>query len=203
MAEHNKDYLTRMEAADRLTQAYLEAVDMDNPPVPSEAASGLLAYVADGFREHNAGVPEGERWDIPEELNAHQTAALILRFHVACLLPRMTGWPEKPDTAREHCCLYGYQNSGINEGLYTTDILSVIRGFVSDIDFFTEQEVEALLRDTAEVRTRQDPDDFVAVDIGILNCHTEEITAFSPEYVFTRRSQYEYGEWLLTWRKTA
>ena len=202
MAGYDKNLMTTCrEAADRLTQAYLEAVDMENPPTPEAAASGLLAAAADGFREHNAGVTESERWDIPAELDAHQIAALVLKFHTVCLLPWPTVWPDEPDTARDHCRLHVYQEHGMDAGLYTTDILSVIEAFVPEVDLFTEQDVEDLLRDSAEVRERQDPEDFVAVDEGILNSRTGEISAFSPEYVFTKRSQYEYGEWMLTWRK--
>lgn len=201
MTGYNKDFLTYKEAADSLAQAYLEAVDVSNPP--AQAASELLSVIADGFREHNAGVPGNAQWDIPVELDARHIAALVMRFHDVCLLPWPTIWPDGPDTAREHCRLHVYQPCGMDEGLYTTDILSVIEAFVPGIDLFTEQDVEAVLRGCSEVRERQDSDDFVAVDEGILNCHTGEITAFSPAYVFTKRSGYEPGEWLAAWRKPA
>lgn len=150
---YDRDFQARREAADRLTEAYLDAVDMDNQPAPAETAMGLLAFLADGFKAHNASVPKEAQWDIPVELDARQTAALVLKFHDIRLLP----WPAGTDTAREYYRLHVYQTHGMDAGLYTTDILSVSEAFVPEIDLFTEQDVEAILRDCAEVRERRNP----------------------------------------------
>lgn len=192
-------FLTREQGVDELTRSYLEAIDMDSPFVPTDAAEGLLRFTADGIREHNAAVPAEEGWAVPEALEARQVAALVMKFHSVCLLP----WPGRDSTERMDCRFYVYQTCGLDKGLYTTDVLGVIESFVPEIGLFDEQDVEALLAGCAEVKARYDGDGFAVVDDGILNCRTGELVPFSPEYVFTRKSQYECGEWLASWKKTA
>jgi len=130
------------------------------------------------------------------ELDAEQIAALVRESHPVCLLP----WRNEGNPAKDDCSLYIYQTQGMDAGLYTRDVLSVIDALVPDIDLFAEQDVERLLFEGAEIRARYDGDALAAVDEGILNNYTGEVVPFSPEYIFTRRSQYEHGEWLYVWR---
>lgn len=89
---------------------------------------------------------------VTDGLDAERIAALVRESNPVCLLP----WRNEGNATRNDCTLYVYQTQGMDAGRYTTDILSVIEGFVPDIDLFTEQDVERLLFEGAPIRARRD-----------------------------------------------
>lgn len=89
---------------------------------------------------------------LTDGLDAERIAALVRESNPVCLLP----WRNEGNATRNDCTLYVYQTQGMDAGRYTKDILSVIEGFVPDIDLFTEQDVEKLLFEGAPIRARRD-----------------------------------------------
>lgn len=123
-------------------------------------------------------------------LTYHQTAEILIRLHHVVRLPNATD-PEGFDAP-----LLGiYQYDKVWKGLYLTSedmIVSTALKYSYNADSRFLRSMLDTLRKTAPLRMANDDPDLVAVNNGVFNVRTKELTDFSPSMVFLSKTHTNY-----------
>lgn len=175
----------------RVTQAYLDAIDPDDPPSPEAVEKQLLKMVNGVIKSINARLrtteEKQEKLSLPRALQPVQVALIIHHlYRVAEVTP---GGTEQDDGLG---VLSIYQDSGEFEGLYRRVDLGILEGLARDYNFSHDEkwfkELERSLHGIApKVAETTDPDLVVTPNL-IFNYRTGERIPFSPDYVFLARN---------------
>lgn len=186
MSAHNMD-----EAIRETTQDYLDSLDTDNPPTPSEIQDQLLGLVATRFRVENAVREKNERWKIPHSLFPAQIALIIAKLYpvakISCI--GLSG-------SEDYDLLAIYQDSGPNEGIYLSNekfINNIIREYCFTATRRDCEETIAILNDIAPRVTRCTERNLIAVNNGIFDYDTKQLMPFTRNKVFIAKSKVDYN----------
>ena len=95
------------------------------------------------------------------------------------------------------CPLAVYNDSGHDEGIYTTDndtIESIIRDACPTIVQRDVNETKAFLRAMAPVKFRSNDRNLIALNNGVFDYETKMLLGFDPEWVFASKIGTDYNE---------
>lgn len=180
---------------DRVTTEYILS-RMEDDATHDIIESELVYLTQTEVIAHNQMIEEtggmGKNWELDNHLTHYQIARLLT--HRENII-RLNYAGEGGDTDMAPIAVY--INSGPDEGVYTTsmdEITKTVRNYHASIKTREIDEVIAMLRNMAPVKTRSRDADLVAVANGIFNFKTKELTSFDPEYVFISKSGVNYKE---------
>ena len=210
MAKNIKDKLARLtkieledgiESATRniiiesTTNDYIAKILKDDPLVipPSYTTEHtLLKDINDTIEVARTLTQKGNNMSYLETLTPWQVAQLILAFHPVRSIA-MSGIT----ASSEYDILGLYQNSGENEGLYSTSRVEMQKLINSYNISLNDNQITQTINLITAGAPRSEPTrerDLVAVNNGIFNYATKELHPFSSEYIFLSKSKVDYVE---------
>lgn len=174
-----------------VTDDYLEQLDLDNLPAPSDMEAELVIAVRDAINLDNQLRSKTDKLKAPTKLCAWQIADIMLKteniVNVKC-------GGENADP--EYDLLAIYQETGPNEGLYVTDenvFKRIAREYCYTITSRELKDVIDFIKLAAPRVSRTMDRDLIAVNNGIFNFETKILEPFSPDYVFLAKSKVNYN----------
>ena len=182
---------TLNQVIDEATDAYLQNLNLQNPPAPAVVEQELVTKVADEIALENQYRAKGDKFRAPKSLSFDQIASLMAVLYpikrISC-----AGISADP----EYDLLAIYMPDGPEKGIYTTvedefrKIAIQYNRRLSSHDF---AEVMGRLRILVPRTTRCMNRDLIAVDNGIFNYATKTLQPFSEDYVFMAKSHVAYN----------
>lgn len=173
------------------TEAYLNQLDVDNPPEPSEVEAELVTAVKDACQLENQVRAKGDTLAAPKKLCSTQIASIMLKLHH---IVRIKSGETNADPSYDLLSIY--VSDGANEGIYVTDEDVFKRIAVQYNYSITSRE----LKDVMEMISMNAPrvsktmdKDLIAVNNGIYHYDTKKLEPFSPDYVFCAKSKVDYN----------
>lgn len=174
-----------------VTQDYLDQIDMNNPPTPKQIEEDILDNVKVIVGLENAVRSTGDKLRKPQYLNAPQIAMIMAKVHPICCV--CTGGE---DSDENNDLLALYQTEGENKGIYVTRD-SVFRQLARKYNFSLTNkdfsEIMIVLRDSVPRKARCEDPNLIAVNNGIFNYTTKELTPFTPDLIFLAKSKVNYN----------
>ena len=190
-----------------VTTAYLESLDVENPPTPQVAQAQLLAATNTIIKMQNQALSTAaEKHKLIKRLDVWQIAQILVRLHRTVTIA-----PNTQDTDPEYDVLGMYQASGAGNGTYTSSedaIRTVAREYNAQIDLKDFKEIQAILREQSPRTQRSTHRDLIAVGNGIVYYGTKPLNitvrgkdfhfepkrvhAFDPMIVFLSKSRVNY-----------
>lgn len=174
-----------------VTVNYLNSLDPDNPPLPSQIRAELLGEMRHEIKLHNACVDKEDRFPLPKVICAPSIADILIRCHsVKHIL-------YSEDDELENTNIFGYySNSGSHLGVYVTSetqIARLSRLYNYSIKKAELNDIYQNLAERAPRVYRCDNPNLVPVNNGIFDYKAKQLLDFSPEYVFTAKSKVNYN----------
>lgn len=173
------------------TDTYLDQINVDNPPEPSEIEAELVTAVKDACMLENQTRPKGDMLTAPKKLCSSQIASIMLKlYHIVRI--KCGGANADPS----YDLLSIYVDSGVDEGIYVTDDDVFKRIAVQYNYSITSRELkdvmEMIMLNAPRVSKTIDRD-LIAVNNGIFHYDTKELEPFSPDYIFCVKSKVDYN----------
>ncbi|MFI9629245.1 phage/plasmid primase, P4 family [Streptomyces sp. NPDC052042] len=175
------------------TRAYLDAIDVDDPPTARVLEKELLAIVNAVCKSENAKTKVAtEKLLLVRTLTYWQVAQILLRLHHVIRIS-----PSTKDTDREYDLLAMYQATGPARGTYTTsedDIRTTARMYNTQLTLKEFAEVMAVLREDSPRRHQLAHRDLIAVNNGVFyyGRHSIDITIAGTEFHFEAKSLHPF-----------
>ena len=173
------------------TEAYLDQIDIKNPPEPSEIEAELVTIVKDACMFENDTRPRGDKLVPPKKLCPSQIAAIMLKLnHIA----RLKCGGANADPAYDLLAIY--MESGPDAGTYVTsdDVFKRIAvQYNYSISSRELNDVMEMIMLSAPRISKTMDKDLIAVNNGIFNYETKTLEPFSPDYVFSVKSKVDYN----------
>lgn len=182
---------TKNQIIDDTTDAYIENLDLDNPPTPEEIAIELVQKIEDQIVLENQLRSKGTGFKIPETLTFDQIASLMAALYP---IARISCAGLSADT--EYDLLAIYVPDGDDAGTYVTYkevFYKLARRFNRRLNSREFDEIMNVLRTLVPRKTRCMDRDLIAVNNGIFNYETKELSPFTPELVFMTKSHVDYN----------
>ena len=173
------------------TEDYLDQIDLDNPPTPSDIEAELVTLVKDACLLENQIRAKGDTLKPPTKLCPSQISSIMLKLHN---IVRVKCGGENADPAYDLLAIY--QDAGDNEGIYITDedvFKKLAKQYNYGISGRELSDVMEMIRLEAPRVSRTKNRDLIAVNNGIFNYETKQLEPFSPEYVFLVKSKVNYN----------
>lgn len=182
---------TRNELLKQELGEYLDGIDMDNIPTPSQVEYELLERVNKEITFHNSVEPKDNKWRKLHYLNHPMIARVVLAFHDV----RRVLWEgaEKGSNG----VLMIYQDRGADDGIYVADEISfgrIISRYHYTVTGNEIKETMRILREHAPLCKVNSNPDLIAVNNGIFDYKNKQLLPFSPNIIFTSKSSVNYNE---------
>lgn len=158
---------------------------------PETISDNILKFSQAVVTLHNANLTKADaalKWSMPKSIEPFQLARCIIRVNHAINLSYVE------DSAE--CEIAVYCESGIQEGLYTTDmnfINNIIYSYHTGMPKNALDEVLSRLKAWAPQHTRTSDPDLIPVNNGIFNYKTKTLMDFSPDFIFLTKSRTNYN----------
>ena len=182
---------TMDETIREVTETYLDQVNIQNPPSPSDIQADILDQLRNEFDLYNSAAQKNNKWKIMQRLLPAQIADIILRlYNTACI-----AYAGK-QSDRSYDILAIYQSEGENEGIYTSDeqvIYGIAKQYCYSLRESEFKEILTILRNKAPRVTRCDEPNLIAVNNGIFDYDTKTLMSFTPDLVFITKSKVSYN----------
>lgn len=174
----------------RVTKAYIDSIDMDNPPTPQEAQQELLEQTQKGIGYANVVIPTKDRMiKQVSKLEPRQIAELMIKLDHAARIALAGG-------NGDYDALAVYCKDGALMGTYTLAedaIRKAAAAYMYDISVRDMAEVEAvLMREAPRVTVCNEPN-LIAVNNGVFDYDTKTLSPFTPEKVFLSKCAVNYN----------
>ena len=173
------------------TRRYIDNLDLDNPPSPSEIEIELIQQIKEQIQLLNADLDAKNRMVAPKALNHSQIAELMMALYpIARII--VSENEDDPDAN----VLAIYQSEGPYQGTYRynkKDMRTIARKFKYGLNMREFDEIEEVLSDIAPQKRRTTDPDLIAVQNGIFNYKTKELQPFDKEFVYLSKSQVAYN----------
>ena len=177
-----------------VTEEYLGTPQGKDPTTtPLTVQSEILDEIASRISIENAARASGAKWKVPDKLIPEQIAMIIAARHPVIMIST-TG--AMTNATKEYSLLGLYQTTGRNKGLYDTSdevIDRLASSYCFGITEYELKEVKRNLRLLVPARVPTLDKNLIAVNNGIFDFDTKTLMDFSPEYVFTRKSQVDFN----------
>ena len=98
----------------RVTDDYLDSIDINNPPAPEQVAYDIIALERNEFDLYNSAAMKNAKGKIQDRLLPVQIAEIMVRLHN---IVRIESFPR---CESEYTLLGIYQYDGEDEGTYVT-----------------------------------------------------------------------------------
>ena len=174
----------------RVTDDYLDSIDINNPPAPEQVAYDIIALERNEFDLYNSAAMKNAKWKIQDRLLPVQIAEIMVRLHN---IVRIESFPR---CESEYTLLGIYQYDGEDEGTYVTSedaFYEIAKKYCYGL---SKHEKEELLSNIREVAPRVQPcrePNLIAVNNGIFNYDTKQLMPFTPDLVFMSKSRVDYN----------
>lgn len=177
-----------------VTANILNSINMANPPTPEYLEAKILEEVNTHLQTDNTFRNKGDKHRLLSQLLPGQLSAIILKMHhVVNISYNKTA---NPDVTSDYDLLGVYNETGINEGIYSTNdnaFARIIEQYSEYADKNTiEETISSLRRNAPHVAVSHDPD-LVPVNNGIFNYKTKQLMPFDPAYIFTAKSHVSFN----------
>lgn len=173
------------------TRDYIDTLDPDNPPTPSEIEIELIHRIKNQIQIINGDLEPKDRLVAPKALNHSQIAELMMKLYpIARVI--VSENEDDPDAN----VLAVYQTDGPYEGTYRynrKELRKIARLFKYGLKSNEFEEIEEVLQDIAPQKRRTIDQDLIAVNNGIFNYKTKELLHFDPEFVYLSKAQVNYN----------
>ncbi len=176
----------------KATDDYLDKIDPDNPPSPSDIEADLVKSIRIHCDAINAQhYDKASKIRAPQKLAPSQIASIMLKiYHIV----RIQCGEENSDPSEDLLAMY--QDSGENEGIYVTDEV-VMKRTAAEYNYTISKheldDVIEFIKIHAPRVYRTVERDLVPVNNGVFNFETKELMPFSPDYVFIAKSKVDYN----------
>lgn len=176
-----------------VTTAYLESLDVENPPTPQVAQARLLATTNTIIKMQNQRLStSAEKHQLIKRLDVWQIAQVLVHLHRTVTIA-----PNTQDTDPEYDVLGMYQASGVGKGTYTSSedtIRAVARAYNAQLTLNGFKEVEAILREQSPRTQQSTHRDLIAVGNGIVYYGTDplDITVHGKDFHFEPKSVHPF-----------
>lgn len=194
MADTNLQETTAIILADEILDEYLEDLDIDNPPSPKEITTTVVNKIRKGIKELNKDLPKTERWSIPQSLDAHQIAKIMLKLYHIINVKAVSNGGTTSDPEMDMLAIY--QTDGPDNGIYATNdsaFRSVAKQYNSRLNKNSFAELITDLQSEAPRKEQCSDKNLIPVNNGIFNYETKQLMFFDPEYVFITKSRTNYN----------
>lgn len=173
------------------TDTYLDQINVDNPPEPSEIEAELVTAVKDACMLENQTRAKGDMLTPPKKLCSSQIASIMLKlYHIVRI--KCGGANADPS----YDLLSIYVDSGVDEGIYVTDDDVFKRIAVQYNYSITSRELkdvmEMIMLNAPRVSKTVDRD-LIAVNNGVFHYDTKILEPFTPDYIFCVKSKVDYN----------
>lgn len=162
-----------------------------NPMTPNEIESFALASIRNDCLMYNSIAQTGAKWKIPTTMPNEMISYIMIHLHTVRLIDTRTD-----DTERTKMLLGIYQNDGPDKGIYTTnesDINSIARQYNTALNNNDIKEISRILHEEAPLVQRCEKESLIAVGNGIFDYDTKQLMPFTPDLVFTSKSEIDYN----------
>lgn len=173
------------------TEAMLDLDEMSGQKAgPKSLRADILSMTRTYLVSENAHRGSREQLTIPQALNIQQVAMILQRRHRF-----VTITPDGGSGGDDTDLFALYQESGPDAGIYTSEesqFRELVRLYNGNFKLADCTEVLSIVRDRCpQVVENTDPD-LIAVNNGILNYKTKELSPFDPEVVFVAKSTVDW-----------
>lgn len=173
------------------TESYLDSINPDEIPSPSEVEEELISTINDQISLENQVRSKDEKLKLLKTLCPSQIGDILLKFYNIVNLNYVS-----LNNKAEEDVLAIYQDTGKNEGLYLCDE-ALIKGLAAKYNYTISEkelcEVAYYLKRKARRVVRTIDVDLIPVNNGIFDFRTKELLPFSPDYVFLSKSRVNYN----------
>lgn len=173
------------------TENYLQSIDADNPPAPSEIEAAVLEEIAAAFDAENQMLPKERKWKFSQTLRFQQIAQIVNHLYSVRRIA-MAGL----NVESEYDVLAIYQTDGPDKGIYVMAeeaFRNIARSYNYAITTREFNEFMTALKDIAPRAERCHEPNLIAVNNGIFDYSTKQLMDFSPEYVFMTKTRIDYN----------
>lgn len=171
------------------TRDYINNLDPDNPPDPSEVESRLSEAVFRAINLRNTAALKEDRWPVPRHLEAAQIADLLIWARTFARIDFSDG--VNTDTSAMPLHVYDEES-----GLYVEvdhDIMSeLVHAYSYSASGRTVDEVMAIIRSKSPVRVRTRSEYLDVCANGIHDRRSGRLLPFSPKLVFTTKTSVDW-----------
>lgn len=183
--------LTHNEILTAALDSYLESISTTTLPAPAEVERSLLAETNMRMKAQNTFRDKAERFTMLRQISFSQLARLLIELHRVVRIA-----PSKKNTDRDYDLLAIYVDQGDDRGIYVTSedqIRSIARQYNRELTINGAREVMTVLREEAPRVNRCSDPDKIAVDNGIFDYKTKQLSDFDPDYVFLSKARVAYN----------
>ena len=174
-----------------VTDAYLDSIDVLNPPKPAQVVGELLMNTKNEFDMYNSVAAKNAKWKIPDRLLPAQIADILVRLYPIVAIETSSSRSDS-----DYTLLGVYQEDGDDKGIYLTDdkeFYKLARQYCYGITKHDREEILLNIRDIApRVNLCREPN-LIAVNNGIFDYDTKTLMPFTPDLVFTAKSRVDYN----------
>ena len=175
----------------KATDNYLATINPLNRPLHFVILRELLEETRIELGTLNTARAKGDKIKLPNRLDVWQIARVIsYLYHVR----RIAGAGLESNT--EYDLVAIYQEDGPDEGTYVTNddvFRKIARQYDLKISTREFAEMMVILGDLSPRVTRCSDPNLIAVNNGIFDYTSKKLLPFSPDYVFTSKSQVNYN----------
>lgn len=189
-----KDSMTAGVLSDNILDAYLENIDVNNPPAPKTVTNELVTEIRKGIKAMNLILPKDERWTLPQSLDPSQIAKIMLKLHRIYNITTVSTKGGKPNPELDMLAIY--QEDGPNKGIYSSDneaFKRIAKLYNSKLTTNGLKEIMADLKSSAERRTQCADKNLIPVNNGIFDYKNKVLMDFDADYIFTAKSATNYN----------
>ena len=173
------------------TDTYLDTIDVDDPPTPSEIEKGILTAMHNAIDIENVSRAKGNKIKVPSKLCASQIADIMLKLYS---IVRIKCGGENADA--DYDLLAIYKDSGPNEGIYVTnedEFKKIAKKYNYSVTARELNDILEMIRIDAPRVARCVDRDIIAVNNGLFNFDTKILEPFTPDLVFLAKSKVNYN----------
>lgn len=181
--QHTKNDVIR-----ETTNAYIQQIDKNNIPLPSEIEANLINLVEIQIEAENSIRPKGRKWKAPETLSPMQIATIMIELdHVRRI--RMAETMTDEDD-------YDLVGMYTENGTYSCSE-SLFFYKIKEYNYnATEKDIRECMKVFQAIAPRvkrTNDQDLIAVNNGIFDYKNKTLLPFSPDYVFLSKSSINYN----------
>lgn len=176
---------------EEVTDAYLDSINVLNPPKPAQIVGELLMNIKNEFDMYNSVAAKNAKWKIPDRLLPAQIADILVRLYPIVAIETSSSRSDS-----DYTLLGVYQEDGDDKGIYLTDdkeFYKLARQYCYGITKHEREEILLNIRDIApRVNLCREPN-LIAVNNGIFDYDTKTLMPFTSDLVFTAKSRVDYN----------
>lgn len=194
MSNNNQQETTAIILSDEILDEYLEDIDVDDPPEPKTITAEVVNKIRNAIKKLNNDLPKAERWSLPQTLDAHQIAKIMLKLYHIVNIKTTSNGGNTSDPELDILAIY--QTNGPNEGIYVStenEFRTIAKQYNSRLNKNMFIELMTDLQNEAPRKEQCSQKNLIPVNNGIFDYNTKQLMFFDPEYIFITKTHTNYN----------